>query len=181
MPWGYARLICSMIIWGLMPRSLRMARGFSFSQALICSCHPVVFLGSAHSKSFSNAVPASATTGTSTTTFLEIDAVSTSICTIFAWGANSFRSPVIRSLKRVPMEKRTSHSLTAILAAYLPCIPQFPTYKGWVVGIAPFPIMVVTTGTFSLSANSCSFSPAPLKFTPPPARIRGFFADFKSL
>lgn len=48
----------------------------------------------------------------------EIAAVSTSICTIFAFGANSFKSPVMRSLNLVPMENRTSHLLTAIFAAY---------------------------------------------------------------
>ena len=74
-----------------------------------------------------NAIPVSYThLGTSTTTFLEMEAVSTSICTIFAFGANSFRSPVIRSLNLVPMENKTSHSLTALLLAYFPCIPVFP-------------------------------------------------------
>lgn len=61
--------------------------------------------GSAHSFNLSSATLASATIGTSTTTFREIDAVSTSICTIFAFGANSFKSPVILSLNRVPIEK----------------------------------------------------------------------------
>ena len=47
--------------------------------------------------------------------------------------------------------------------------------------IAPFPIMVVTTGTFIFSANSFNSSFAFAILTPPPARINGFFADFNSL
>ena len=49
------------------------------------------------------------------------------VTTIMGKGANSFRSPVIRSLNLVPKEKSTSHLLTAIFAAYFPCIPLFPT------------------------------------------------------
>ena len=161
--------------------SLLIASGFSSFQSSICFCQLSVFFGSAHSKSFSKAIFASATTGTSTTTFREIDAVSTSICTIFAFGANSFKSPVILSLNLVPIEKSTSHSLTALLAENLPCIPQFPTYNLWFVGMAPLPIIVVTTGTFSTSANLRSLSFAPAIFIPPPARMSGFFAAFKSL
>ena len=119
-------LMRSMIICGVMPRSLRISSGFFSFHALIFSCHAVVSFGSAHSNNFSKASFASETIGTSTTTFLEIDAVSTSMCTIFALGANSFRSPVILSLNLVPMENNTSHSLTALLHAYFPCIPVFP-------------------------------------------------------
>ena len=37
---------------------------------------------------------------------------------------------VIRSLKRVPIENNRSHSLTAMFAAYAPCIPRFPINSG---------------------------------------------------
>ena len=58
--------------------------------------------------------------------FLEIAAVSMSICTICAFGANECSFPVIRSLNLVPIENSRSQSLTAILQAYAPCIPRFP-------------------------------------------------------
>ena len=43
------------------------------------------------------------------------------------------------------------------------------------------PIHGVHIGTFSFSINFFSFSPAWLMLTPPPARIRGFFADLSIL
>ena len=56
---------------------------------------------------------ASATIGTSTTIFFEIDAASISICTMVAFFANSLIFHVILSLNLVPMENSTSHSVTA--------------------------------------------------------------------
>ena len=107
-----------------------------------------------------------------------MDAVSISICTICAFGANSCSFPVIRSLNLVPMEKSRSHSLTAILAPYAPCIPRFPIKSGWFVGIAPLPMIVVTTGTCVFSTTSVNTPFARAIFTPPPARNSGFFAFF---
>ncbi len=53
--------------------------------------------------------------------------------------------------------KNRSHSLTAILAPYAPCIPRFPIKSGWFVGIAPLPMIVVTTGTCVFSTTSVIF------------------------
>ena len=66
------------------------------------------------------AAPASATMGISTAIVLEIEAGSMSTWIMDACLANSPFFPVMRSLKRVPMEKRTSQLLTAELAAKLP-------------------------------------------------------------
>ena len=49
--------------------------------------------------------------------FLEMDAASTSICTILQFCANVLNLPVIRSLKRVPMEIITSQSVMATFGA----------------------------------------------------------------
>ena len=180
-PWGKVSLMVSMIICGESPWSRRISSGFSSCHMPIFASHLSVFLASAHSTRRSSAILASETTGTSTTTFREIEDASISRCTIFAFGANSFRSPVILSLNLVPTEKRTSHSLTAIFAAYLPCIPLFPTYRGWSVGMAPLPITVVTTGICIFSAKVVKSSCAPEILTPPPAKSKGCLADFKIL
>ena len=60
---------------------------------------------------------ASATIGIFTTIFLEIEAESISMCIIFAFGAILAILPVTLSLNLVPIENKTSHSLTALLEA----------------------------------------------------------------
>ena len=60
---------------------------------------------------------ASATIGISTLIFLEIDAASTSIWIILQFCAKVLSLPVIRSLKRVPIEIITSQSVIATLGA----------------------------------------------------------------
>ena len=71
---------------------------------------------------------------------------------------------------------KRSQLFTAIFAAYAPCIPRFPIKSGWLVGIAPRPIIVVTTGTPVFSTTSWNTLLAWEILIPPPARKRGFFA-----
>ena len=145
----------------------------SFSTHSETSC----FCGGSISASLESASFASATIGTSTTILREMDAASISMCTIFAFFANSSILPVMRSLKRVPTEKRRSHSETAVFAAAQPCMPMLPRYSGWSVGIAPLPMTVVTTGAFTFSSTAESASPPRDTFTPPPMRRSGRFAE----
>ena len=154
----------------------RIVSGCSFFQASICASHFDVEHGSTYSAIFVIASFASATIGISTWMFREIEAVSMSMWMICACGANSCSFPVIRSLKRVPMENSRSHSLTAIFAAYAPCMPRFPMNSGCFVEIAPRPITVVTTGTCVFSTTSRNTSCACAMLTPPPARNSGRFA-----
>ena len=60
---------------------------------------------------------ASATIGISTLIFLEIDAASMSIWIILQFCAKVLNLPVIRSLKRVPIEIITSQSVSATFGA----------------------------------------------------------------
>ena len=142
--------------------------GCSAFQSSIVSSHFPVSKGVTYSNIFVTASLASATIGTSTCTFLEIAAVSMSICTICAFGANECSFPVILSLNLVPIENNRSHSFTAI--------PRFPIYNVCVVGTAPLPITVVTTGTFVTSTSFVNSSLACAILIPPPARNNGFFA-----
>ena len=103
-----------------------MARGNSSFHFLNTAIHSCVSQRFAYFSMAFSASPASATIGISTLIFLEIAAESISIWTIFAFFANSLILLVTRSEKRVPMEYSTSHSLTAIFAAYSPCMPIFP-------------------------------------------------------
>ena len=78
----------------------------------------------AAASSFESAPPASAHTLKSTLTFLLCSERSMSRCMIFASGANFDTAPVILSSKRVPRAMSKSDSNTAMLPAYVPCIPN---------------------------------------------------------
>ena len=174
------RLIVSITSCGVMIGFFFIISGCSSFHSSIVASHFFVSHSDTYSSIFDTASFASATIGTSTCTFFEIAAVSISICTICAFGANEWSFPVILSLNLVPIENNRSHSFTAILHAYAPCIPRLPIYKGCVVGIAPRPITVVTTGTFVMSTSFVNSSLACAILTPPPARNNGFFA-FESI
>ena len=157
-----------------------MLIGYCFFTSMISATQSDISNFFAYFNIFVIASFASATIGMSTSIFLEIDAASISICMIFAFFANVSIVPVIRSLNLVPIENKTSHSMIALLDARFPCIPILPTYKGWSVGIAPLPMIVVTTGIPVNSHNSCISFLACAIFTPPPIRNTGFFAWFNS-
>jgi len=111
------RLIASITSCGVMIGFFFIFSGCSAFQSSIVSSHFPVSKGVTYSNIFVTASLASATIGTSTCTFLEIAAVSMSICTICAFGANECSFPVILSLNLVPIENNRSHSFTAILHA----------------------------------------------------------------
>lgn len=110
------RLIASMIFFGVRPSSCMAIEYFSF-HCLISAAHSETASGFAFSSSTQIAFFASATIGTSTTIFREMEAASISIWITFACAANSSIFPVMRSLNLVPMENKTSHRLIAEFAA----------------------------------------------------------------
>ena len=106
-------------------------------------------------------------------TFLPISAGSTSMCTTFARGANSPRSPVTRSSNRAPIATIRSASSIAQLAAGCPCMPSIPSHCGSLAGNAPSAISVVVTGAPVRRASAVSSAAASAWTTPPPAYSTG--------
>ena len=86
-----------------------IATGYCFFHSFICCTHAFISRGSAFSINVLTAFFASATIGTETAIFLEIEAASMSIWIISALEANSSIFPVMRSLNLVPTENKTSH------------------------------------------------------------------------
>ena len=98
------------------------------------------------------------------------------MCAFTALGANSEIFPVTRSSNRAATEISRSHSLTALLAVTLPCMPSILRERGSVSGNPPRPIRVVVTGTRAFLASAVSSGAASPAITPPPAYSKGLFA-----
>ena len=71
----------------------------------------------------------------------------------FCIWSEMFKFPVKRSSKRAPILINRSHSVSAIFAAYVPCMPAIPRKSGWSPGKLPKPKSVFVTGNWYFSAN----------------------------
>ena len=94
--------------------------------------------------------------GTVGFTILPISAGSMSMWMTLACGANSETLPVTRSEKRAPTAMSRSHSMTAMLAYFDPCMPTGPRLCLFEQGMAPLPMSEVTTGMSMVSESSTS-------------------------
>ena len=101
--------------------------------------------------------------------FLLISAGSISICKTLLFCANFEASEITRSEKRAPSASTTSLSVTAILLAFVPCIPNIPKHKGELEGNAARAIRLSVTGISAFFAKASNCSLALLKQIPPPA------------
>ena len=124
------------------------------------------------------AVPTSATIGrlTRTVLFIELRSISTWILTLS--GENASKRPVTRSSKRAPRQTMTSHWFMAILASYVPCMPNIPNQASPEAGYAPRPIRVDVTGApvSSASSRSAALAAGPELMMPPPVYKIGALA-----
>ena len=106
--------------------------------------------------------------------FLLISDGSTSICTMFAFFANSFALPITLSLNLAPNTISKSDCVTPKFDAFVPCIPIIPVYLLFVPSKAPLPISESHTGASTNSANSLTSLSASEITAPPPTKINGF-------
>ncbi len=97
-----------------------------------------------------------------------------SICTIFAFRAKDEGFSATRSEKRQPTAISRSQASTAMLLAWLPCMPTRPVARRFSPRKPPAPITVMPTGASMRLANSSNSQSARERTTPPPQINSGF-------